>query len=154
MTTTTTAGETSAGATTVTGIVEAALYVSDVAKSVAFYRDLFEFEEEIGNEFIGVLHVPGRQALILFSRAIAKLPAITPPNAIDGTIPSHGGEGRMHVAFSIRPEDLEPWRQRLAARGVHVEGVVRWKRGGTSLYFRDLDRHLIELITPGLWSFY
>jgi hypothetical protein len=40
------------------------------------------------------------------------------------------------------------------ARGVKIEGVVRWKRGGTSLFFRDLDDHLIELITPGLWSFY
>jgi catechol 2,3-dioxygenase-like lactoylglutathione lyase family enzyme len=139
---------------TVTGIVEAALYVEQVARSIDFYRDLFGFEEELRAEAIGVLRIPGRQALILFPRTIAQAPVITPPLAIDGTIPPHGGSGRMHVAFSIRPEDLESWRTRLAERGVRIESVVRWKRGGTSLFFRDPDQHLIELLSPGLWSFY
>src|SRR4051812_7004495 len=119
----------SAANATVTGLLEAALYVENVARSVAFYRELFGFDEEIRNDAIGVLRVPGGQALILFARAIAQQPAITPPNAVDGTIPPHGGGGRMHVAFSIRPDDLAPWRQRLAARDVPLEGVVRWKRG-------------------------
>ena len=139
---------------TVTGIVEAALYVEQVARSMDFYRDLFGFEEELRVENIGVLRVPGRQALILFPRSIAQAPVITPPLAIDGTIPSHGGSGRMHVAFSIRPEDLDPWKARLAERGVKIESIVRWKRGGTSLFFRDPDQHLIELLSPGLWTFY
>jgi catechol 2,3-dioxygenase-like lactoylglutathione lyase family enzyme len=139
---------------TVTGIVEAALYVEQVARSMDFYRDLFGFEEEVRNEFIGVLRVPGRQALILFPRNIAQQPVITPPGAVEGTIPPHGGSGRMHVAFSIAPDQLDPWRHRLAERGVKIEGTVRWKRGGTSLFIRDPDQHLIELLSPGLWSFY
>jgi catechol 2,3-dioxygenase-like lactoylglutathione lyase family enzyme len=139
---------------TVNGIVEAALYVEQVARSMDFYRDLFGFEEELRAEAIGVLRVPGRQALILFPRTIVQAPAITPPLATEGTIPPHGGSGRMHVAFSIRPGDLDPWRKRLAERGIAIEGTVRWKRGGTSLSFRDPDQHLIELLTPGLWSFY
>jgi catechol 2,3-dioxygenase-like lactoylglutathione lyase family enzyme len=139
---------------TVTGIVEAALYVEQVARSMDFYRDLFGFEEELRVENIGVLRVPGRQALILFPRSIAQAPVITPPLAIDGTIPPHGGSGRMHVAFSIRPEDLDPWKSRLAEHGVKIESIVRWKRGGTSLFFRDPDQHLIELLSPGLWTFY
>jgi catechol 2,3-dioxygenase-like lactoylglutathione lyase family enzyme len=139
---------------TVTGIVEAALHVEEVARSMDFYCDLFGFEEELRNPAIGVLRVPGRQALILFPRSIVQQPVITPANAIEGTIPPHGASGRMHVAFSIREEDLEPWRKRLADRGVKIEGTVRWKRGGTSIYFRDPDEHLVELITPGLWSFY
>ncbi len=28
------------------------------------------------------------------------------------------------------------------------------KLGGTSLYFRDPDGHLLELVTPGIWSIY
>ena len=139
---------------TVTGIVEAALYVEQVARSMDFYRDLFGFEEELRVDAIGVLRIPGRQALILFPRTIAQAPVITPPLAIDGTIPPHGGSGRMHVAFSIRPDELEPWRSRLAERGVRIESTVRWKRGGTSLFFRDPDQHLVELLSPGLWTFY
>lgn len=139
---------------TVTGIVEAALYVEQVARSMDFYRDLFGFEEELRAEAIGVLRVPGRQALILFPRSIAQAPVITPPLAIEGAIPPHGGSGRMHVAFSIRPEDLDAWRSRLAEHGVRVESTVRWKRGGTSLFFRDPDQHLVEILSPGLWTFY
>lgn len=138
----------------VTGIVEAALYVEQVARSMDFYRDLFGFEEELRAEAIGVLRVPGRQALILFPRTIAQAPVITPPLAVDGTIPPHGGSGRMHVAFSIRPEELDVWRSRLVERGVRIESTVRWKRGGTSLFFRDPDQHLIEILSPGLWTFY
>src|SRR4051812_24008934 len=89
---------------TVGGIVEAALSVANVLASVAFYRDLFGFEEEVANELIGVLRVPGRQALILFpTSAAGQSGGVTPPNAIDGVIPPHGASGRMHVAFSIRP---------------------------------------------------
>ena len=139
---------------TVTGIIEAALHVEGVARSMDFYRELFGFEEELRKDAIGVLRVLGRQALILFPRSIVQQSVITPANAIEGTIPPHGASGRMNVAFSIHAEDLDPWRQRLAVRGVKIEGTVRWKRGGTSIYFRDPDEHLIELITPGLWSFY
>jgi catechol 2,3-dioxygenase-like lactoylglutathione lyase family enzyme len=130
------------------------MYVGDVARAVAFYRDLFGFEVELENPVIGVLRVPDGRALILFARAIATQPAITPPNAVEGTIPPHGGSGRMHVAFAVPDGALDPWRQRLAERDVKLEGLVRWKRGGASLYFRDPDEHLVELITPGLWSFY
>jgi catechol 2,3-dioxygenase-like lactoylglutathione lyase family enzyme len=139
---------------TVTGIVEAALHVAEVARSMRFYQDLFGFEGELNSEAIGVLRVPGRQALIFFPRSIVQQPIITPANAVEGTIPPHGASGRMHVAFSIRTDELEPWRARLSERGVKIESTVRWKRGGTSLFFRDPDEHLIELITPGLWSFY
>ena len=92
--------------------------------------------------------------MILFAHSIADIPAITPPNAEEGTIPSHGGSGRMPVAFSSRREELEAWKKRRAERGIAIEGSTRWERGGTSIYFRDPDQHLVELITPGLWSFY
>ena len=38
--------------------------------------------------------------------------------------------------------------------GVAIEGRNDWSRGGRSIYFRDPDRHLLELATPGLWSVY
>ncbi|MEP7038442.1 MAG: glyoxalase, partial [Acidobacteriota bacterium] len=35
-----------------------------------------------------------------------------------------------------------------------IESKVKWERGGTSIYFRDPDKHLLELATPGLWTIY
>jgi catechol 2,3-dioxygenase-like lactoylglutathione lyase family enzyme len=31
---------------------------------------------------------------------------------------------------------------------------MNWARGGKSLYFRDPDGHLVELVTPGVWATY
>jgi catechol 2,3-dioxygenase-like lactoylglutathione lyase family enzyme len=35
-----------------------------------------------------------------------------------------------------------------------VEEKHTWELGGHSVYFRDPDRHLIEIATPGVWSIY
>ena len=37
---------------------------------------------------------------------------------------------------------------------IAIEEKKKWERGGQSLYYRDPDRHLIELATPGTWSIY
>jgi len=37
---------------------------------------------------------------------------------------------------------------------VPVESVVTWPRGAQSIYFRDPDENLVELITPGFWANY
>jgi len=49
---------------------------------------------------------------------------------------------------------LEAWEKRLAEKGVAIESKVKWERGGQSLYFRDPDGNLLELITPGAWTIY
>jgi catechol 2,3-dioxygenase-like lactoylglutathione lyase family enzyme len=65
----------------------------------------------------------------------------------------HDGDGELHLAFAIAATGLESWEGWLGQNG------MRWKkarvgRGGTSLYFRDPDRHLLEVATPGVWSIY
>jgi len=67
-------------------------------------------------------------------------------------IPAHGGSGVLHVGFGVSAAELPAWEARLAACGVEVESRMRWDRGGTSLYFRDPDGHLLELLTPGVWE--
>ena len=67
----------------------------------------------------------------------------------------------MHVAFAIEETEFEGWIERLTAAGIAIESVVEWdkapwpptinSRSGRSIYFRDPDRHLIELATPGVW---
>jgi catechol 2,3-dioxygenase-like lactoylglutathione lyase family enzyme len=86
--------------------------------------------------------------LLLFRKGSTAEPAVLP----GGTIPPHDGGGRLHLAFAVSAVELEAWRERLRSHGVSIEGEVKWPRGGTSLYFRDPDDHLVELATPGLWS--
>ena len=66
----------------------------------------------------------------------------------------HDGSGPFHVAFSIAAADLQAWQDHLIAASVTLEGRTRWPRGGTSVYFRDPDDHLLEIATPGLWKGY
>jgi catechol 2,3-dioxygenase-like lactoylglutathione lyase family enzyme len=49
---------------------------------------------------------------------------------------------------------MAEWEGRLQERGIPIESRTTWSRGGTSLYFRDPDGHLLELATPGLWETY
>jgi catechol 2,3-dioxygenase-like lactoylglutathione lyase family enzyme len=49
---------------------------------------------------------------------------------------------------------VEPWQRRLEAEGVAVESVVTWPGGAKSIYFRDPDENLAELITAGFWRIY
>jgi catechol 2,3-dioxygenase-like lactoylglutathione lyase family enzyme len=58
------------------------------------------------------------------------------------------------MAFAIDADALAEWEKRLAEHGVAIEGRTTWRRGGISIYFRDPDRHLLELATPGLWATY
>ena len=84
-----------------------------------------------------------RQVLLLFTRG----GSCTTPTP-------HDGDGELHVAFAIPAAELENWAAWLADNGIAVEEKRRWDLGGQSLYFRDPDRHLIEVATPGVWSVY
>jgi catechol 2,3-dioxygenase-like lactoylglutathione lyase family enzyme len=134
----------------VSGILETALSVANPAASAAYYKRLFGFETLLETEKLIALNVAGRNVLLLFKKGATEEPAALP----GGIIPPHGASGQSHLAFSITAEDLETWQKRLAAEGVAVESVVSWPGGARSLYFRDLDQHLVELITPGFWAIY
>jgi catechol 2,3-dioxygenase-like lactoylglutathione lyase family enzyme len=71
-----------------------------------------------------------------------------------GVIPPHDGSGRLHVGFAIDRGELPEWEAHLTANAVAIESTVDWPRGGRSLYFRDPDGHLLELLTPGVWPVY
>ncbi len=134
----------------VQGILETALYVEDLARSVAFYQRIFGFETLFEDKRLHALNVADRNVLLLFPKGATNEPAVLP----GGVIPAHGGSGVLHFAFAITAEDVEPWKQRLASEGVAIESTVRWPRGSESIYFRDPDNHVVELMSPGWWSIY
>ncbi len=134
----------------VSGVLETGLYVEDVARSREFYVRLFGFPVLVEDDRLCALDVAGRGVLLLFRRGGA-METIRLPG---GAIPPHDGQGQLHYAFAIPPESLDRWLERLAEAGIGVESRVEWPRGGSSLYFRDPDGHLVELATPGVWATY
>jgi catechol 2,3-dioxygenase-like lactoylglutathione lyase family enzyme len=132
------------------GIVETALHVEDIARSAAFYERLFNLRHLAGDDRFCAFAVPGNAVLLLFRKGGTPEPIPTP----GGMIPPHDGSGRMHFAFKIPGESLDTCKRELTEAGIAIESTVDWPRGGTSLYFRDPDDHLVELITPGCWEVY
>lgn len=131
-------------------ILESSLYVADLERSVRFYEELFGFPKLILDDRLCAFSVSGEQVLLLFRQGASREPARLP----GGMIPSHDGQGQIHLAFSIDASEIEDWRARLSERGIEIESVIRWERGGMSVYFRDPDGHLLELVTPGCWAIY
>lgn len=131
-------------------ILETALYVEDVAAAAAFYVRVLGFEPMVQDERFCAMDVSGRSVLLLFKKSASLEPTPLP----GGTIPPHDGVGPAHIGFSVTAEALPQWEARLASEGVPVEGRVTWPRGGISVYFRDPDGHLLELLTPGVWASY
>jgi catechol 2,3-dioxygenase-like lactoylglutathione lyase family enzyme len=132
------------------GVLETALYVDDMVRARCFYEDVLGLTPIFEDARLCAYAVGGRSVLLLFQRGSA-LETVHMPG---GTIPPHDGSGPLHIAFAIGAEELAEWEQRLAARGVAIEGRTQWRRGGHSIYFRDPDGHLLELATPGLWTIY
>ncbi len=132
------------------GIKETCLTVADVDRSERFYRELFDLPVIEGDARLRALNVANSQVLLLFARG----QSVDPVQLPGGTIPPHDASGQSHIAFAISAEDLDEWKARLVEKGVAIESTVTWPRGGTSLYFRDPDGHLVELLTPGVWSIY
>ena len=132
------------------GIVETALYVKDPQRAADFYRRLFNFTTLLDSERLIALNVAGRNVLLLFQEGATSEPLAT----TGGVIPGHAGSGLTHFAFSIASEDVTHWQQRLAAEGVAIESVVKWPGDAQSIYSRDPDQNLVELITPGFWRIF
>jgi catechol 2,3-dioxygenase-like lactoylglutathione lyase family enzyme len=126
------------------GILESSLYVDDLPRSVRFYQEIFGFRviSDFGERGCA-MQAGAHQVLLLFKKGASG--AIQSP---------HDGDGELHVAFAIPAGEMTHWESWLQAKGIAVEERRQWELGGWSLYFRDPDRHLLELATPGIWSVY
>jgi catechol 2,3-dioxygenase-like lactoylglutathione lyase family enzyme len=126
------------------GILESSLYVNDVVASAQFYEKIFGFRiiSDFGERGCA-MQAGRRQVLLLFKKGGSRQIACP-----------HDGDGELHIAFAIAASELATWEAWLAESGIAVEERRTWERGGTSVYFRDLDRHLLEIATPGVWSVY
>lgn len=125
------------------GLIEAAVYVKDLERAEKFYRGVLGLQPLRRNPGRHVFFRVGRSVLLVFSAETTRK---------DEKLPPHGAEGPGHVALGIKTEELEPWRAYLTRHQIEIEKEVTWPSGGRSLYFRDPDGNLIELITPRSWG--
>ncbi len=130
----------------VNGILETSLYVQSAARSAEFYERVFGFEiidfdgEQLdASTRLCVLRAGDRSVLLLFKR---------------GATPNTEASGSIHIAFGIARSDVQAWEQWLAEQGIPIESRKTWKYGGQALYCRDPDDHLLEIVTPGVWTIY
>jgi catechol 2,3-dioxygenase-like lactoylglutathione lyase family enzyme len=134
-----------------TGLKETALYVADMSRARAFWEGVIGLKPMLAADArFCAYDVAGQHVLLLFtersSTAAQHLPG--------GVIPPHDGSGPLHVGLSVDASELPAWQAHLAAHGIPIESTVTWPRGGRSIYFRDPDQHLVELLTPGVWPIF
>lgn len=132
------------------GVLETALYVDDMTRSVAFFTDVLALDTMLRTERLTAFDAGSGGVLLVFQRGASREDMAGPR----GTVPGHDGAGPLHMAFRIAADDYERWRDRLIAHGVAIRSEVTWPAGGRSLYFDDPDGHVLELATPGLWPNY
>ena len=129
------------------GLLETSLYVDDMERSVAFFRDVMGLATMLETKRLTAFDA-GRQGVLLIFQRGASIDDMPGPG---GVVPGHDGRGPLHMAFAIGADDYEVWHRHLLAAGVTIRGEMNWPRGGRSLYFEDPDGHLLEVATPGLW---
>jgi catechol 2,3-dioxygenase-like lactoylglutathione lyase family enzyme len=139
-------------APTINGVVETILYTDDLRRATAFYCEVLGLVVMKGDgERFQALDSGANRVLLLFKRGGTLTPQ---PVHTGGVIPPHDGSGPHHIAFGIAEADYATWCRRLIDLEVAIESETQWERGGRSLYFRDPDEHLVELVTPGIWPNY
>lgn len=131
-------------------VIETALYVAEIGRARAFYEDALGLKRLFADQRLCAFDVGGRSVLLLFQKGSTAETV----HLAGGTIPPHDGSGPVHFAFGIAADELIRWETYLARQGIAIEGRTDWPRGGRSIYFRDPDGHLVEMVTPGTWAIY
>ncbi|WP_025122834.1 MULTISPECIES: VOC family protein [unclassified Serratia (in: enterobacteria)] len=131
-------------------VIETVLYVGDIERAAAFYQQVLQLPAMVANERFRAYDIGNQSVLLLFVSGDSLNGAHYP----EGYIPPHDGSGPQHLGLAVSKAQLPLWEQQLAEHDVEIEGRMRWEQGGESIYFRDPDGHLLELVTPGIWANY
>lgn len=124
-------------------IKETCLYIADLERTKAFYSG------KLGFKVIGEVkdrHVffrAGESVLLCFISEASKK---------GGHLPPHFGSGQLHLAFEVAKESYADWKQKIERRGIEIEQEYDWGKGFHSFYFRDPDKHLLEIVMAGMWE--
>ncbi|MGH7445014.1 MAG: VOC family protein [Longimicrobiales bacterium] len=126
------------------GLLEAAVYGSDLVALERFYVDVFGMEP--------IARMEGRHTMLRCSHSVVILFDPDVSERAGGTVPPHGARGPGHIALVTADPDVARWREHFHACGVDIEREVEWPHAGTSLYVRDPAGNSIEVAPASLWN--
>jgi catechol 2,3-dioxygenase-like lactoylglutathione lyase family enzyme len=122
-------------------ISELALWVPDLERALAFYRDRLGFLVESVD--------PGRNAFLKSGDFLLVLFVPEDPGtdlAREYLVRTGGPRGQFyHAALRVEPEALDSYAETLRERGVALRGPVNFATGRRSYFFEDPDEHYFEL---------
>jgi catechol 2,3-dioxygenase-like lactoylglutathione lyase family enzyme len=130
------------------GVLEAAVYASDLDAAEAFYGGVLGLEriQRVGNRH--VFFRAGASVVLVFNPA----ETVKPPSNPEMPVPPHGATGPGHLCLTAEAQDLDDWVARLEAHGVEIEADFRWPNGARSVYLRDPAGNSLEFAEARLWQ--
>jgi len=131
------------------GILEAALYVTDLEKAEEFYGGVLGLERIAKIDGRHVFFRCGDGVVLLFNAEATRVP---PAPDARLPVPPHGATGPGHLCFRGTEEEIARWKERLEGLGVEIEADFEWPKGGRSIYFRDPSGNSIEFANPAIWG--
>jgi catechol 2,3-dioxygenase-like lactoylglutathione lyase family enzyme len=136
------------------GMFEVQLAVEDLEAVVEFYRDAVGLEVSLEDPERGRTHFGlGRGQLILArvggEQAAPGWPGLPPPLLFEEDVrgPTPERHGPVHFAIEAELEELLAAERRLRGAGQDVRGPFRWPGGRMSIYARDPEGNVAELIS-------
>ncbi len=129
-------------------VLETSLYITDLDRAVAFYRDVLGLRLINDAYFVGergaALQVGSGPSVLLLFRADLTLQG--------GMLLPHGTKGPGHVAFRIEESEIPVWREQLHKYGVKIAQEFAFGNNPPSIYFYDPDGNVLELAVGTIWA--
>ena len=124
-------------------VLETSLYADDLDAAEQFYGEVLGLEVVLRTEGNHVSFRCGTGVVHVFNPVSSRARK---------SLPAHGADGPIHVAFGVPTDQLAAWRRHFNRHDVAVEHTKQWDEGQRSIYVRDPAGNSVELVSNTLWS--
>lgn len=122
-------------------VIETVLYVSDIERADAFYRQVLKLPAMVANERFRAYNVGDRSVLLLFIEGDSLRGAQYPT----GFIPAHDGVGPAHIG-------LARWRKSNCRTGNGIWWPTAWRLRGECVGNTAGRAFIFAIPTPTCWN--